>query len=92
MDEIIEIECLIKGKVQAVGYREYACEQALALGVTGFAQNMPNGTVRVVAQAPDLILERYVKVLRAGPSSALVDEVKVTMRKLYGRVTDFVLY
>ncbi|OHA32000.1 MAG: hypothetical protein A2928_00185 [Candidatus Taylorbacteria bacterium RIFCSPLOWO2_01_FULL_45_15b] len=92
MEEIIEIECVVKGKVQAVGYREYARSQALALGVTGFAQNKPDGSVRVVAQAPDLLLERYVKVLRAGPSSAAVDEVKVMLRKMHGRVTDFVLY
>ena len=41
---------LISGKVQGVGFRYFTRQNAMKLGVHGYAKNLPNGKVEVVAE------------------------------------------
>ena len=63
---------LVRGRVQGVGYRYFVMREANALGVSGFARNLPDGTVEVVAEAADEVLELFEDRLRQGPSFASV--------------------
>jgi acylphosphatase len=63
---------LIRGRVQGVGYRYFVMREAGSLGVSGFARNLPDGTVEVVAEAADEVLQEFEGRLRAGPSFAHV--------------------
>ena len=72
-----EIDCVVRGKVQGVGYRLFVKKQADKLGLTGFAQNEEDGSVNVVAQGEPEILEKFVESLKSGPYFSRVDEVKV---------------
>ncbi len=69
---------LVSGYVQGVGYRWYARQHALMLGLVGFARNRRDGRVEVVAEGPRDALERYLGALRRGPEGADVAEVEVT--------------
>ncbi len=40
----------VSGRVQGVWFRGFTREQALRLGLVGFARNLPDGSVEVVAQ------------------------------------------
>ena len=74
------IEATVRGLVQGVGFRWFARETAHALGLAGWARNMPDGTVVCeVAGAPEVV-ERFAAELRAGPPGAHVLEVRVTSR------------
>lgn len=64
---------LVQGRVQGVGYRYFVLRQAEALGVSGFARNMPDGRVEVVAEAPDDVLADFEERLREGPGFARVE-------------------
>lgn len=66
---------LVQGRVQGVGYRYYALRAAEQLGVAGFARNLPDGSVEVVAEAPDPTLAEFEDRLRSGPSFAQVTDV-----------------
>jgi acylphosphatase len=66
---------LVQGRVQGVGYRYHALRAAEQLGVAGFARNLPDGSVEVVAEAPDRTLAEFEARLRAGPSFAEVTDV-----------------
>lgn len=66
---------LVHGRVQGVGYRYYALRAAEQLGVAGFARNLPDGSVEVVAEAPDTALDEFEARLRSGPSFAQVTDV-----------------
>lgn len=71
----IRVRALVKGRVQHVGFRYWACEQAERLGLTGSVENLPDGRVEVVFQGkPELVNEMKEKVKR-GPSMALVRQV-----------------
>jgi acylphosphatase len=43
----------VEGRVQGVGFRWWVRSRALALGLTGFAENLADGRVKVVAEGPD---------------------------------------
>jgi acylphosphatase len=69
---------VVRGRVQGVGFRYFVVEEALMLGLRGYARNESNGSVEVLAQGPRSALERLLAILRQGPSSAYVAEVRTS--------------
>lgn len=67
---------LVAGKVQGVWFRASAREQALALHLQGFARNLADGRVEVVAVGDEKALEAMEAWLWKGPSQAGVTEVQ----------------
>ena len=43
----------VSGRVQGVGFRWWVRARALELGLTGFAENLEDGRVKVVAEGPE---------------------------------------
>ena len=79
----------ISGRVQMVGFRAFAEERALALGVTGYARNLPSGEVEVVAQGDREFLDEFLAALRMGPSGARVAGVTVSWETPRTGLSDF---
>ena len=50
---------LISGKVQGVGFRYFTRQNAIRLGVHGYAKNLPNGKVEVVAEGDKATLDEF---------------------------------
>ena len=65
--------CLVSGRVQGVFFRASTREQAQRLGVTGYARNLPDGRVEVVACGPDERVADLCIWLQSGPPQAQVD-------------------
>ena len=58
---------LVRGRVQGVGYRDYAQRAASMLGLTGYVRNLDDGRVEVYAAgAPDKLSD-LAAALRKGP-------------------------
>lgn len=76
----------VTGIVQGVWYRKTAVEQATALGLTGFAMNMPDGSVHLEAEGAREALDRFVQWCHSGPARARVDAVRVQEGRLNGFV------
>lgn len=71
------ISATISGGVQGVGYRHAVIHVAHELGLVGWVQNTPNGSVKTWAQGHGPVLEEFVKFLTEGPRSARVRSVDV---------------
>jgi acylphosphatase len=65
----------VRGRVQGVWFRGFTREQALRLGLVGFARNLPDGSVEVVAQGREDAVRQLLEACREGPASARVDDV-----------------
>ena len=66
---------LVSGRVQGVFYRASTREQALMLGLSGHARNLPDGRVEVLAIGSAASLETLERWLCQGPPAARVDSV-----------------
>lgn len=79
----------IEGDVQGVGYRAYARRRAQMLGVRGYAKNLADGSVEVVAEGPRFLLEQLFVTLRRGPMSAQVADAQVFWSEPTGEYSMF---
>jgi len=68
--------CLVSGHVQGVYFRASTREHALALGVTGYARNLRDGRVEVLACGPEQAVSALCRWLSDGPPGARVNEVR----------------
>ena len=48
----VRLTAWLRGRVQGVGFRWWARSRALELGLTGWAENLADGRVKVVAEGP----------------------------------------
>jgi acylphosphatase len=67
---------LVSGKVQGVWFRGSARDQAVALGLRGFARNLPDGRVEVLAIGDADAVEQLAQWLHYGPPQARVDDLE----------------
>lgn len=67
----------VSGRVQGVWYRAATAERAAALGVAGYAANLPDGRVEVLAVGDPDAVARLLEWLQRGPPLAQVTAVDV---------------
>ncbi len=66
----------VHGMVQGGGFRYSTQREATQLGLTGYARNMDDGSVEVVACGDSAQVEKLIAWLKAGgPRSARVEKV-----------------
>lgn len=69
------IVAIVTGRVQGVGYRGFCADHGMKLNITGYAKNLPDGRVEVVAESDEATLRQLVKLMREGPTHSLVRDV-----------------
>jgi acylphosphatase len=57
----------IEGRVQGVGFRWWVRSRALELGLVGQAENLEDGSVKVIAEGPAARCEELLALLQGGP-------------------------
>ena len=67
---------IVYGKVQGVFYRKSVSQALMKKQFKGYIQNLPDGTVEVVAEIFDEDLDTFIQILREGSLLSAVDEVK----------------
>jgi acylphosphatase len=70
------LRCIVSGRVQGVFFRASTQRQARQLGVTGYAKNLPDGSVEVLACGDASAVQRLAAWLRVGPPAANVTAVE----------------
>jgi len=74
---ILTRHVVVHGQVHGVGFRAWAEDTALALGVSGWVRNRRDGTVEAVLAGPPQAVAQMIEACRRGPSWARVDRVDV---------------
>jgi acylphosphatase len=75
---------LISGHVQGVGFRFYVQRTALDLGLTGYAENLSDGRVEVVAEGIRSELEYLLIKIKSGPAHAVVENMDISWGQATG--------
>jgi len=76
------LHIIISGRVQGVFFRQNAKNKALELGLKGYARNLEDGTVEVVAQGDEIKLKEMVEFIRKGPGISKVNDIKMRSKEL----------
>ena len=71
-------KCVVGGRVQGVFYRATAARRAGELGVNGYARNLPDGRVEVLACGDETSVSTFVEWLWTGSSASKVTSVEVS--------------
>ena len=77
MSEKIARKVRIYGRVQGVFFRQWAVNQARALGISGWVRNCPDGTVEAHVSGDEAAVAEMVVALHQGPPQARVEDVTV---------------
>lgn len=77
---MIELYCIVSGKVQGVRFRSYLEESATKLGLCGYVRNLPNGTVEVCVQGGQDTLNEFIEYINEGSLQAKVEGVDAVWR------------
>lgn len=70
------LRCIVRGRVQGVFFRASTQREAERLGLTGYAINLRDGSVEVLACGADADIEQLKEWLWVGPPSANVTAVE----------------
>ncbi len=76
-DTLWVVRCLVRGRVQGVFYRSSTALEAVRLGIDGWAKNLPNGQVEVVASGNVEAVAEFCGWLWRGSELAEVSAVLV---------------
>jgi len=76
----------IKGRVQGVYFRQHTAERAVELGITGFVQNLPDGSVYCEAEGSFDNLQHFLDWCGIGSPMSDVKSVDVEMTEKMGFV------
>jgi acylphosphatase len=74
--------CIVSGRVQGVYYRASAQQRALQAAIVGYARNLEDGSVEVLACGEQSAVLEFIDWLWIGPSAAKVVGVTVEVVEL----------
>jgi acylphosphatase len=78
LSTLIARRCYVSGRVQGVFYRASTRQRAQELGCRGYARNLPDGRVEVLAVGEPAAVHALIEWLRQGPPAAHVTDVNCT--------------
>jgi acylphosphatase len=83
------LELRITGRVQGVGYRWHAREEALRLELTGWVRNRTDGSVQLVAEGERVPLTALAGWAGRGPTGARVEMCDAVWSAAAGKLVGF---
>jgi len=82
---------IIDGIVQGVGYRWFAQQAAVDLGLTGWVRNRMNGDVEVLVEGAKHNIDNLIIELKKGPRFSRVEYANVEWRTPTGKYANFTI-
>ena len=67
---------VISGRVQGVFYRKFVSQALMKKQFKGYIQNLPDGTVEVVAEIFDDEFDEFLNILKEGSPMSTVEDIK----------------
>ena len=84
-----QLRMMVSGRVQGVGFRFTARDEAQGLGLKGWVRNRPSGEVELVAEGREDVLKMLAAWAHLGPPAAQVSRVHEEWSEYTGQFADF---
>jgi acylphosphatase len=84
-----QIQIVVTGLVQGVGYRYYVCREAATLNLKGTVRNRHDGSVEVVAEGDTFALHALLDSVKIGPRFGHITTVNVNWLPFTGEFHTF---
>ena len=84
-----QLTAYVQGRVQGVGFRWWCAGAAKPLGLSGYAENLDDGRVKVIAQGSRASCERLLETLNSGDTAGHVDFVDASFTEPQGTFKGF---
>jgi acylphosphatase len=76
-EDLTALRLRVEGFVQAVGYRNFAINEATKLGLDGWIRNRADGTVEILISGATKAVEAFVAASMRGPAGSTVRNVEL---------------
>jgi acylphosphatase len=86
----VRLTAWVHGRVQGVGFRWWVRARALELGLVGFAANLADGRVEIVAEGPQEACQALLAALRGPGTPGRVRTVVDRWGRSRGGIAGFV--
>lgn len=90
VDQPVRLTSWVHGQVQGVGFRWWTRARARELGLTGYASNLEDGRVEVVAEGSRAACATLLDLLRSGRTPGMVDTVVERWSEARGNLEGFI--
>ena len=87
--EYKRIHARVYGRVQGVAFREYTRREAVRLGLFGWVENLPDGTVDVIFEGETVHVETLLAWLAIGSPFSRVTRVEYNIEPPVGESSSF---
>ncbi len=87
--ERARLQLIVSGRVQGVGFRFSAYDEAKELALAGWVRNLAGGEVEIVAEGSRENLQMLAAWAHLGPPSAHVTAVREDWLNFTGEFTEF---
>lgn len=81
MEQLQRAEIIAHGDVKTVGYRYAVRRVATKLKIQGYVHNMPDGTVKIVAEAPKNTIAKFIKTIQIKDPPINVEQIETRYSK-----------
>lgn len=88
-EQPVRLTAWVHGRVQGVGFRWWTRARAAELGLRGYARNLNDGRVEVVAEGGRTGCDRLLELLRSGRTPGWVDVVMDRWTDAKGNLVGF---
>jgi acylphosphatase len=73
---LIQLQIIVSGEVQGVGYRYFTQMKAIQFGIKGWVRNLPEGGVEIFASGTRADLDLFIEEVRRGNPFSTVDQIE----------------
>ena len=87
--ETARLHIFVTGRVQGVGFRYFAQQSGVLLGLTGWVRNVGYDGVEMVAEGPREALAELAEAVKKGPPAGRVAETRVDWQTAVREFTNF---
>lgn len=83
-----QVNCVIRGRVQGVMFRDFVQRKARGLDIVGTVQNQQDGSVLIVAVGEEDKLKKLLELLHKGPLLTIMRHQIDTVEATWSEPTD----